>query len=103
MHVALLVINVGAKRLGEREKYHIGRRGLNLCQGGPGVDPGHRGREINPPKEESQGAPHPGGYPLQPAQDGPKGSGFPSGKTPLHAPCRARDSGPPLPHSARAE
>ena len=67
------------------------------------MDPGHEVRDIHPPREESQGDPHPGGYPRHPSQDGPKGPGTPSGKTPLHAPCGSRGSGPLLPHSARAE
>ena len=74
-----------------------------MCQGGPWVDNGNGGRDIHPTREENRGASHPGGYPRHPLQDGPKGPGTPSGKNPLYAPHGASGSGPPLPHSARAE
>ena len=53
---------------------------MNLCQGGPGEDPGYGGRGSHPHREESREAPHSGGYPRHPAQDGLKGPGTPSGK-----------------------
>ena len=101
--MALPVITGGAKRLGELEKARNRRGGLDLCQGGPGVDTGHRGRDNHPPREEYRGAYHPGGYPCHPARDGLKGPGTPSRKTLLHSPRSARGGSPPLPHSARAE
>ena len=100
--MVLPVITGGAKRLGEHEKACSGRGGLDLCQGGPVADPGHRSRYIHPNREEARGTPHPGGYPCHPAQDGTKGPGIPSGKTLLHVPCSARSGGPPLPHMGKA-
>ena len=76
---------------------------MDLCQGGPGVDPGHRGKDSHPPRDESRGASHPGEYPRNLVQDGPKGLRTPGWETPLHAPRGARDGGSPLSHSAPAE
>ena len=47
--VALTITCGGAKIINNREKAPIGRGGVDLCQGGPGVDPGHIGRESHPP------------------------------------------------------
>ena len=99
----LPVISGGTQRIGEREKSCCRRGVLDLCQGGPGVNPGYRGRGSHSPREEARGAPHPGVYPCHPAQDRPKGPGMPSGKTQLHAPRSARGGGPPLPNPAHAE
>ena len=63
---------------------------------------GHRGRDIHPSREEARGASHPGGYPRHPEQNGPKGPGTPSEKTPIHAPCSARGGVAHLFHIQRA-
>ena len=85
-----------ALKLGEREKLQAGEGDLDLRQGGPGVDPGHRGSDSHPPIEEAQGDPHPGGSLCRPLQDGPKGLRTIGCETPLHAPCGTRSSGAPL-------
>ena len=56
-------------------KNHVaggGGGGLDLCQGGPGIYHMHLVRDSNPPRKESQGVSHPGGYSRHQAKDGPK-------------------------------
>ena len=101
--MGLLVITGGSKRLGEGEKYYSKRGRLDLCQGGPGLDPEHGVRDSHPPREEAQGDPYPGGYPNKPEKDGPKVPRPPSWENLIHAPRDARGSGPPLPLSAHIE
>ena len=76
---------------------------MDLSQGGPGADPGHRGKDGHPPREEYLGDPHPSGHLHNPEQNGPKVIKTPEWETPFHSPCGARGSSSLLSHSVRAE
>ena len=73
---------------------------MELWKVGPGVDPGHGGRESHPPRDEDQGDYHPGVFLRHPAQDGPKWPRTSSQETPHHATCGSRGGGTTLSHSA---
>ena len=72
-----------------------GRGGrLDLCQGGPGVDPGHRGGHGHPPGEKNTGITYLSRHTGDLELDGTKGSGALGGEAPLHASRGARGSVP---------
>ena len=97
------IIDGGVQRLGESKKNPGGGGRLGLCQGGPRVDPIHRGGHAPPPGEKTMGINYPSGHIGDPVQDGTEGSGALGGESPLHASRGARGSGSPVLHTMRSE
>ena len=92
------VLTGGFQRLGERKKGPDREGRLEMCQGGPGEEPGHRGRYGNPPREKTTGITYPSAHTGDPAPDGPEGSGALGGEAPINVPRSARGIGSLNPH-----
>ena len=72
--MALPVLTRGAQKLGENKETPDEGGQLDLCQGGPGVDPGLEDGHGHPPRAKTPGSNYPSGHTGDPTPDGREGS-----------------------------